>query len=132
MCKNDQWHEIATDYLNTIISTPSKFDLPTWRRLEELTKKSKVTLWRDKLIYDLYQQARISKRESILNSCAGKSKYRRSLEDRITYLELELRKANQIIDAHIVMNRDVFIALQRLNIDPLLVMTDIADIELQD
>jgi len=46
------------------------------------------------------------------------------LEERISFLEHELQKANVIIDAHILRYQQISSSLQLINIDPLVVMKD--------
>lgn len=122
MQKKQAWRDNAIGYLDSIIAAPSQFSAPTWHQLEDLTNKSKATLWRDKSIYDHYQRARQAKAEWKARTGGSKSEYRKTLEERILSLENELKKANAIIDAHITKYQQISDALQRLNIDPVLVM----------
>jgi len=124
MQKTQTWRDKAISYLDSIIASPSQFSTPTWHQLEDLTNKSKATLWRDKSIYNRYQQARQSKSEWKTRTGGSKSQYRKTLEERILSLENELKTANAIIDAHIVKYQNISDALQRLNIDPVLVMSE--------
>lgn len=125
MQNKQAWRDKAISYLDSIIAAPSQFSAPTWHQLEGLTNKSKVTLWRDKAIYNHYQLARQVKAEWKARTGGSKSQYRKTLEERIFTLENELKKANAIIDAHIVHYQQISDALQRLNIDPVLVMGEL-------
>lgn len=124
MQKRESWRAKAINYLNGVIEAPSRFSLPTWIQLQKLTSKSKATLWRDKTIYDRYLAARQARSNWSAKAKATKSSHRRTLEERISFLEHELRKANVIIDAHILRYQQISSSLQLMNIDPLVVMND--------
>lgn len=123
--KNKTELDGVIDYLNQVIKSPAEFDFPTWSKLEQLSSKSRATLWRNSTIYELYINSREAKKVWQKKVGTLSKGYRRTLEEKIIFLEQELAMANRIADAHIRNYITICRNAERLNIDPSILLADL-------
>ncbi|WP_394235472.1 hypothetical protein [Pseudomonas anguilliseptica] len=110
------------DLLNSVSSDPDSLEMPTWQILVAASGKSKATLWRDKEIYTAYTKARNTKLKWKSIAKSKNSSYRKTLEQKIYFLQKELDEAKAIVNSHIVKFQEISQFLRIQGIDPVLVM----------
>lgn len=118
------WESDACQYLEAVAADPAAFTEPTWAALERLTGKSKATLWRRAIIYERYLAVRRVYEERRSRVRGRKPGHRRTLEERVSFLEGELAAARSIVEAHLRKYHDICRALEDVRLDPVAILGD--------